>query len=447
MECACCTEPFTKERRQKVECHSCDYLVCRECVQTYLQGTVNEAKCMNCNKVWDTNFVCSKMTKTFVKGPLRVTKERVLWEGQLAQLPDAQVEIERRRMIFELKEEIRKMTKEYQKRVAPFKNKLHAQMNTSRKERVKRGFIKACPGEDCKGFLNPDWTCGLCQKSTCKDCNVCIIDTTDEHICLQEDIDTARLLSRETESWPQCGVNITKIDGCDQMWCPQCHVSFSWRTNEIVTGTIHNPHYFQWARTQAANGAIPRQPGDNCANGRPSVPQVLISENVLKIHTARTLAVAFIETLSKSCMLSRHIRAIEIPKYTVPVPNFLEERVKYLENTLTKVDFCRTIYQNTKKREKKLEIRNVLHTFCEVIDTILLSLPIPESALLDIPLYIEKMTTHLGSLKSITDYTNSQLETISGNYGGVRLNIEQPEFDLHWGARMLYRARIPNYLM
>ena len=28
-------------------------------------------------------------------------------------------------------------------------------------------------------------------------------------------------------------------------------------------GVIHNPHYFQWARSQSANGEIPRQPGDN----------------------------------------------------------------------------------------------------------------------------------------------------------------------------------------
>lgn len=446
MSCSCCTEPFTKERRQKVECHSCDYLVCRECVQTYLQGSVNEAKCMNCSKIWDTNFVCSKMTKAFVKGPLRVAKEKVLWEGQLAQLPEAQVEIERRREIYDLKETIRKIKKEYEQRVAPFKTKLQAAQGPDSKTRVKRTFIKACSGEDCKGFLNTDWTCGLCQKRTCKECNVCIIDTEDEHVCLQENIDTARLLSRDTKSCPQCGVNITKIDGCDQMWCPQCHVSFSWRTNEIVTGTIHNPHYFQWARQQAANGVIPRQPGDNnCAYGRPSVPQILVNETTLKLHGRASLSVAFMESLSKSCMLSRHIRGIELRKYEIPAPDFLEERVHYLENKLAKSDFCRTIYQATKKREKKLEIRNVLHTFCEVIDTVLLSLPVPESAGTDAALYVEKMTTHLRSLRSITDYTNSQMENIAGNYGGVHLNIEQPEFDLHWGARILYRPSRRNY--
>ena len=45
------------------------------------------------------------------------------------------------------------------------------------------------------------------------------------------------------------------------MWCTQCHTAFSWRTGEIETHVVHNPHYFQWMREQGS-GAVPRAPGD-----------------------------------------------------------------------------------------------------------------------------------------------------------------------------------------
>ena len=75
-------------------------------------------------------------------------------------------------------------------------------------------------------------------------------------------IATAKMIKDSSRGCPGCGERISKIDGCDQMWCPSCHVAFSWRTGEIENGRIHNPHYYQWMRANAAGGVIPREPND-----------------------------------------------------------------------------------------------------------------------------------------------------------------------------------------
>ena len=61
---------------------------------------------------------------------------------------------------------------------------------------------------------------------------------------------------KETRSCPSCGTNIFKIEGCDQMWCTQCHTGFSWRTGLKVTGVIHNPHFYQWQNEGGAEAPI-----------------------------------------------------------------------------------------------------------------------------------------------------------------------------------------------
>ena len=75
-----------------------------------------------------------------------------------------------------------------------------------------------------------------------------------------------KLLNKDSKSCPKCGTVIHKTSGCAQMWCPDCHTAFDWRTGEIVTGRIHNPHYIEFKR----KGGTSREHGDIPCGGIPT---------------------------------------------------------------------------------------------------------------------------------------------------------------------------------
>ena len=194
-------------------------------------------------------------------------------------LPELSDDIKRgneRRIV--LSEEIRKLRKE----VMPLEKEIDAAKalitpykyttshyglvrGTDGATRVKteKQFIHKCPAPDCAGFLNTSWACGLCDTKSCKDCREVVIDP-EAHVCNPDTIETVKAIAKEAKPCPKCGTHISKISGCDQMWCIQCKTAFSWNTGRIETSVIHNPHYFQWMRESGKE--IPRRdtPGDVC---------------------------------------------------------------------------------------------------------------------------------------------------------------------------------------
>jgi len=147
------------------------------------------------------------------------------------------------------------------------------QSGDAKKERKK--FIRKCPDKECHGFLSTGWKCEICKKTVCSKCLEWKItadpeenNAVAEHVCDENNVKTAALLKKDTKPCPSCGEQITKISGCDQMWCPECKNAWSWRNGVVIHGTIHNPHYYEWQR-QMNNGAAPRVLGDVACGGVP----------------------------------------------------------------------------------------------------------------------------------------------------------------------------------
>ena len=160
-------------------------------------------------------------------------------------------------------------------------------INESCRKKVSKPIIVRCIVEKCPGYVSKcrltddDCTiavCGICSSYSCYECLVKVKGPNDEHKCDPDLLKTIRMIARESKPCPNCKTPIQRTEGCAQMFCTQCHTAFDWTTNQIVTGRIHNPHYFDWLSKQSDEEK--KQEAER-RNNRPNdvQPQVALDEH------------------------------------------------------------------------------------------------------------------------------------------------------------------------
>jgi hypothetical protein len=169
-------------------------------------------------------------------------------------------------------------------------------------------------------------------------------------------LQTAALIRKDTKPCPSCGEMISKIDGCDQMFCTTCHNPFSWNSGRsIKTGIIHNPHYFQWL----AKGGQPNptNPGHIPCGGLPNPYRV---QRAL-VNASKEDRKVFLEILR----ICSHIGDIERPRYERhlnPINNE-DVGVRYLLKETDEDGWKSVLGKQEKDRQKSNEIRDILDAF------------------------------------------------------------------------------------
>lgn len=267
-ECPICCERLNRSTRKPVACPSCQATHCQECTATFLIENTIVPKCMSCRAEWNTEFLRGVMPRTFMEKRYRDhQKDALLAEaettvGALQTAIARDDEVERRKTeILNLKTKMAQLKQEIDART---RDLYQFQRGEPAATAARAVFIMACPADDCRGQLSTGYKCGLCSKRFCARCHR--EKTGDDHACAQEDVDTVALLRENTKPCPKCGQGIYKVSGCDQMWCVSCHTCFSWRTGNILNGTVHNPHFFEYQRR---HGIVMRNPGDIPCGGMP----------------------------------------------------------------------------------------------------------------------------------------------------------------------------------
>jgi hypothetical protein len=141
-----------------------------------------------------------------------------------------------------------------------------ANEETTRKEKHKNSITRACPKEDCRGFCNQQGRCELCNTSICTKCWVTLPSEQENvraaHECKQEDVDSRSAIVADSKGCPSCNVLISRISGCDHMWCPNCKTGFNWRTgNKISNQENTNPMLREYQRRTGTDVDV-RNPQD-----------------------------------------------------------------------------------------------------------------------------------------------------------------------------------------
>lgn len=480
MECSVCCEKYsnsTTSKRYKVACNYCNYTACRSCVQRYIVESPNDPKCMSCNKEWNHEFLCSSLQKTFMNKDYQIYRKRVLLEKEKSMLPDTQKYAEQLLKAESKMKEIEKIKDQ----IAATKNllwKAHRELYDIQRSKPKENkdiLHRICPLENCKGFIGKGWVCGICNTKICKKCHVpfnpgdYVCNGTapvHAHECKKEDLDNATMMMKNTKPCPKCAVLIFKIDGCDQMFCSNCHTAFGWRSGLIETGVIHNPHYYEHLRR--TQGHVPRNPLDipnNCnvvthqnfysilrtvllkridkgITGHPILEHfVSFNDNIRKLfNLGETKAFKNPKTNRYSTLLQNlyimatHIQYVEIPHFRVNNHDTNRDlRVKYLLNRIEEEEWKTTIQRREKKNMRKNETFQVLEMFSTVLNESItkiqkIHLEFPSDSINDHEFTKDKLSKLFDAYKELPPlikYVNTEFKKI-----GKRFNNRVPRVDL-----------------
>ena len=451
--CDVCCETFNSSTRSRVTCPYCPFNVCSGCVEKYLLDTNDDPHCMSCRKAWSREILCLNLTSNFVSKKLKARRENLLFERERSLMPATQpfVEVEKhvrqyRARIIDAREEITKLRRRQAALNATpsavfaveanLTNQLDGRIERSRQfyeiekqikayevdstfyehcigiytrdggaDATRKQFVRACPYTGCQGFLSSAWKCGLCENWACPDCHEGKGKQKDApHTCNPDSVATARLLEKDSRPCPKCASVIFKIDGCDQMWCTQCHTAFSWRRGTIEAGGVHNPHYYDYMR---ARGNLPRAAGDVPCGGMPTWAQVARVSN----H----------QTVAQIHRFYAHIQHVVLNRYVVNVVEDNRDlRIKFMIKDFTDEVFKKKLQQREKARQKKTEIRQILEMYQTVTIDLFQSFVQHKT--------IETLLQEFDQLKT---HTNEELRKLSRRYTNCTVPLIRDDYSVY----------------
>ena len=380
MECSICCEKFNNSTHLKIDCKGCDISdsACRTCCKTYILNSNNDPMCMFCKTPWEREFMVKNLTKKFVETELKKYIENLFVERQISLLPDTQKEAvkeKKRREIMILldlarkeKERLKKLIGEQEQTIQSYLleiNRIH--YGTSTEDTSTVNFTVKCCDEKCNGFLDNKYRCGICDTDYCRMCME-IKDTG--HVCDEDTKATVQAIKKQSKPCPGCGEMISKIDGCDQMWCIKCHIQFSWRTGQQMQGYNHNPEYFLWLRETGQE--IQRNPR------APPAGQNICGVQVDAVYITRTMANLYpTDAITRQRFINvyRFYRHVEwlvstFPARTISVERtLLNLRIKYLLKDIGKEQWKYEIQKTDKQNKKNIMYENIWRLAFTVLES------------------------------------------------------------------------------
>ncbi len=353
MSCAICLEDIIVKPKgpAPVTCAYCAETCCYSCFERHVLVQDLTVNCFNCRKPWSDDFVDNATRPSFRNGRLRAHRTKILVDQEIARLPELQERARRYTLVKQLAHKrvggidlsIMIVTYGREKSVNGYNLDRIAEVDqffgnsewrigAGAEAPVRPKMLKPCI--ECRGFLGEDGVCGLCAVAVCLACRERLAEG---HVCNPDTVATVAAIQKEAKPCPTCHALISKIDGCDQMWCTQCQTAFSWITGLKEEGRVHNPHYYEWMR--ATRGSVPRV----CAeDDLMELPWDRIETGVFIDAERSQFFVGFLVQLHRYLEEARDHRYLTNNTYLLQQIDELS--VRYLINQLSRKEWERQVY-------------------------------------------------------------------------------------------------------
>lgn len=455
-DCSICFDTFTKQTRKEIECPKCNVLCCRACVKDHIKTNESEPQCSDCGFVWSELFLIDNLPKTFVHKDIRKIRTNVELEKQKSLLPSTVPHVEeynnrikrnkrvkelfllervtkhqhklalkqsmiddgRRKKAIAKRNELRKLNKDALESIRNERWSLEGGYENSGTAK-KAQFVFPCSYNDCKGFLSTKYKCGVCERYTC---SKCFISKSKNHKCKENDILSAKHIKKSTKHCPSCGANVFRISGCAQMFCTHCNTAFSWTTGKIVTGRIHNPHYFEYIRMNnemEGGQGIRREVGDIPCGGIPDMANLIKYLYIICIPTnfernSKYLKHPYVRTITNINAFVYQLNNRIGNSYTFSPADldkvYLDKRVDYLLNKTTDKQWTQWITRTRRRYERKTHNREILETYFFVVLDKMRTLK--ENLKMEV-LTNDKIQKFIDETDVLADYCNTSLQKVN----------------------------------
>ena len=462
--CFVCCEPYNRSTRTKIVCNlgDCGYECCKSCVRTYLLSTKNEPHCMNCKRAYTQNFMVTQLNRSFTDNDFKKHRRQLLLEHELSRMPETMQLAENYNKIDQYNENVKGYTqqiRELRAQLQDLQQKKYQDMrsiNLLKSGKVeneeKKKFVFPCPADDCRGYLSTQYKCGYCNLYTCPRCHEIIGHNRDDpHTCNPDSIASAEEIKKTCKSCPSCGVPIQKISGCDQMYCTECRIAFSWNTGKIDnTGNIHNPHFYQ--QMQRENGEqAPRNPQDILCGGLinyyqfGTIRRKLTGIDISKISNTKSDRIKILDkNISNIHRLVNHITNHDLPHLRHRVRELEDNRllrVEYINKKRSKEDLAMAVYRNDIQRKKTIDILQIdellsvvgIENFTNLYNSKLTGLS-----------FLDQIDRFIADYSNLISYTNREMKLISITYNHNVMIINGYDFD--WANKKYVKSQLDAVL-
>jgi len=421
-KCPICVENFTKSKRKEIIC-KCGFSACKACVKMYILTKVEDAHCMTCKMPWTHKFIYDNLEYSFVNSEYKKHRENILFDRELNLLQATQPYVEREIKIEEIKNTITELDINFKQIEKEFLLKKNEYLKDKLKNKTRLDqiilniqhihntqFVQKCTNNDCHGYLDESYKCGICQYYSCNKCHE-VIDTDivalQHHECNPDILQSIQLLESDSRPCTKCGIMISKVNGCDTIFCVNCHTAWNWKTGGLITRNIHNPHYSEYLASQN-NGIVPRNPLDILC-GR-EIDNSFLSAFVRKFSMKLKIEQDFVD-IARNIIILRYEK---LPRFYVDDDTTYNQqlRIDYMRKKIDIDTFKSIIQRKEKDYQKKKDIFDLLIMYINCMTDIFYRIL---DDTFDHEIYVN-MVNAKREMIALKEYTNEYLTYIARTY-------------------------------